>query len=124
MPVPNDHATDFQFLTEQSADVICRSGIDRVLRYVSPSCFQLLGWKPGEMVGKGPEAFVVPEDFPALDAAAAQIVSSENHTTTATVEFDTIQTDPIPDTDVQRGGRLSRALLAAFWIGAMYFQVS
>jgi diguanylate cyclase (GGDEF)-like protein/PAS domain S-box-containing protein len=101
--MPTDGATDFQFLAEHSADVICRSGIDRVLRYVSPSCFQLLGWKPGEMVGKGPEAFVVPEDFPALDAAAAQIVSSENHTTTATVRM--IRKDGAP-VWVEMSGRL------------------
>ena len=33
-----------------------------------------------------------------LDAAAKNF-----HTTTATFEFDTVQTDPIPDTDVQKG---------------------
>ena len=33
-----------------------------------------------------------------LDAAAKNF-----HTTTASFEFDTVQTDPIPDTDVQRG---------------------
>jgi outer membrane lipoprotein-sorting protein len=33
-----------------------------------------------------------------LDAAAKDF-----HTTTATVEFDSIQTDPVPDTDVQKG---------------------
>jgi outer membrane lipoprotein-sorting protein len=33
-----------------------------------------------------------------LDAAARDF-----HTTTATVEFDSIQTDPVPDTDVQKG---------------------
>lgn len=33
-----------------------------------------------------------------LDAAAKDF-----HTTTANFEFDTIQTDPIPDTDIQRG---------------------
>jgi diguanylate cyclase (GGDEF)-like protein/PAS domain S-box-containing protein len=57
------------------------------LQYVSPSCFQLLGWKPEEMVGKGPDAFIVPEDFPALDAASAQIFASENHTGSVTVRM-------------------------------------
>jgi len=33
-----------------------------------------------------------------LDAAAANF-----HTTTADFEFDTVQTDPVPDTDVQKG---------------------
>ena len=33
-----------------------------------------------------------------LDAAAKNF-----HTTTASFEFDTVQTDPIPDTDIQKG---------------------
>jgi len=85
--MPTDNATDFQFLADNSVDMICRSGMDRVLRYVSPSSFNLLGWKPEEMVGKGPDAFVMPEDFPALDAAAAQVLTSENHTATASVRM-------------------------------------
>lgn len=78
---------DFQFLAENSADIICRAGMDRILRYVSPSCFRVLGWIPEEMVGKGPDAFILLEDFPALDAAAAQILISDSHTATATVRM-------------------------------------
>jgi diguanylate cyclase (GGDEF)-like protein/PAS domain S-box-containing protein len=79
--------TDFKSLAEHSADMICRSGLDRLLRYVSPSSFQLLGWKPAEMVGKGPNEFIVPEDFPVLDAAAAQVLISESHTASASVRM-------------------------------------
>ena len=35
--------------------------------------------------------------------ARLDVAAKDFHTTTATVEFDTIQTDPIPDTDVQQG---------------------
>ena len=35
---------NFQFLAENSTDVICRAGEDSVLHYVSPSSFRILGW--------------------------------------------------------------------------------
>jgi diguanylate cyclase (GGDEF)-like protein/PAS domain S-box-containing protein len=52
----------FQFLAENSTDVICRAGVDAVLHYVSPSSFQVLGWKPEEMTGKRLDDFILPED--------------------------------------------------------------
>jgi diguanylate cyclase (GGDEF)-like protein/PAS domain S-box-containing protein len=52
----------FQFLAENSTDVICRAGPDAVLHYVSPSCFRVLGWKPEEMTGKRPDDFILSED--------------------------------------------------------------
>ena len=51
----------FQFLAENSIDVICRAGVDMVLHYVSPSCFHVLGWQPEEMIGRRPDAFVFSE---------------------------------------------------------------
>ncbi len=51
----------FQFLAENSIDVICRAGMDMVLHYVSPSCFHVLGWQPEEMIGRRPDAFVFSE---------------------------------------------------------------
>jgi diguanylate cyclase (GGDEF)-like protein/PAS domain S-box-containing protein len=52
----------FQFLAENSTDVICRAGADAVLHYVSPSCFRVLGWKPEEMAGRRPDDFILSED--------------------------------------------------------------
>jgi diguanylate cyclase (GGDEF)-like protein/PAS domain S-box-containing protein len=52
----------FQFLAENSTDVICRSAADGVLHYVSPSCFRVLGWKPEEMTGKRPDDFILSDD--------------------------------------------------------------
>jgi diguanylate cyclase (GGDEF)-like protein/PAS domain S-box-containing protein len=57
-----DDGARFQFLAETSSDVICCSGSDAVLRYVSPSCFRVLGWKPEEMTGKRPDDFMLSED--------------------------------------------------------------
>jgi diguanylate cyclase (GGDEF)-like protein/PAS domain S-box-containing protein len=54
----------FQFLADNSIDVICRAGTDRVLRYVSPSSSRVLGWKPEEMTGKQPDEFIISADAP------------------------------------------------------------
>jgi diguanylate cyclase (GGDEF)-like protein/PAS domain S-box-containing protein len=64
---------------ENSVDVICCSGFDRIVRYISPSCFNLLGWKPEELIGKGPEVYILPEDLPQLDTAGVKILAAENH---------------------------------------------
>jgi diguanylate cyclase (GGDEF)-like protein/PAS domain S-box-containing protein len=52
----------FQFLAENSIDVICRAGMDMMFRYVSPSSFHVLGWTPEEMTGMRPVDFVLPKD--------------------------------------------------------------
>jgi diguanylate cyclase (GGDEF)-like protein/PAS domain S-box-containing protein len=62
--MPDEDHASFQFLAENSIDVICRAGVDMVFHYVSPSSFRVLGWKPEEMIGKTPAAFMVPESTP------------------------------------------------------------
>ncbi len=57
-----EDSASFQFLAENSTDVICRAGADAVLHYVSPSSFRVLGWKPEEMTGKRPDDFILSED--------------------------------------------------------------
>jgi len=52
----------FQFLAENSIDIICRAGTDMVLRYVSPSSCRVLGWRPEEMTGKRPDDFILSAD--------------------------------------------------------------
>jgi diguanylate cyclase (GGDEF)-like protein/PAS domain S-box-containing protein len=56
----------FQFLADNSTDIICRAGMDMVMHYVSPSSFHILGWKPEEMTGKRPDAFFLIEDVSVL----------------------------------------------------------
>src|SRR6202453_653897 len=69
-----DDEASFLFLAENSIDIICRAGLDMVLHYVSPSSFQVLGWKPEEMTGKRPNAFFLPEDASALSDNSVAIV--------------------------------------------------
>lgn len=61
--------TDFRFLAENSADIICRFGLDQRLHYVSPSCETILGWTPEEMIAMPPFDVIFPEDVPILVAA-------------------------------------------------------
>jgi diguanylate cyclase (GGDEF)-like protein/PAS domain S-box-containing protein len=69
--MPDQNEIDFQFLAENSVDILCHTGIDRRLRYVSPSSLHVLGWKPEEMTGKLMDHFIHPEDLPVLAAAIA-----------------------------------------------------
>ena len=62
---------DYKSLAENSADIICNAGMDRVMRYVSPASLEILGWKPEEMAGKTFDHFIHPEDVPVLAAAFA-----------------------------------------------------
>ncbi len=50
----NVNQNDFQFLAENSADIISRFGLDRRLHYVSPSSLHILGWTPEEMIAMPP----------------------------------------------------------------------
>ncbi len=67
-----EDAASFQFLAENSTDVICRAGADTVLHYVSPSSFRILGWKPEEMIGKRPDDFI-------LSAKTASFLPDQPH---------------------------------------------
>lgn len=72
--MPNRRGENFRFLAENSADMVCRVGFDLVMHYASPSCERILGWKPEEMVGKGPEVFVHPQDLPIVAAAHQKLL--------------------------------------------------
>ncbi|MCU1262105.1 MAG: diguanylate cyclase with sensor [Bryobacterales bacterium] len=73
-----ENEINFQFLAENSADIICRAGLDRMLHYVSPSSLHILGWKPEEMAGRPLDDFILAEDIPVL---AAAIASNDEDTT-------------------------------------------
>ena len=67
--------------------VICLSGYDRLVRYISPSSLQMLGWKPEELIGKGPDAYIVAEDLHLLDSAGERIMASETQSDATTVRM-------------------------------------
>ena len=59
--------TDFRWLVENCADILCSVGLDRQIRYISASCFEILGWNQEEMIGKDLRQFILPEDLSALE---------------------------------------------------------
>jgi diguanylate cyclase (GGDEF)-like protein/PAS domain S-box-containing protein len=77
--------TDFRLLAENSADILCRMSRDMVLHYVSPSSFAVLGWRPEELVGKGPDSCVIPEDMPGLLEIARRNLGPDGEDTPMTV---------------------------------------
>jgi diguanylate cyclase (GGDEF)-like protein/PAS domain S-box-containing protein len=58
---------DYRFLAENCADVLCSIGADHVIHYVSPSCLEILGWDPAEMIAKDLRQFIFSDDLPALE---------------------------------------------------------
>ncbi len=56
-----DSERRYRLLADHSADLITRRSVDHVLEYVSPSHEAVLGWTPGEMVGRPATDFMVPE---------------------------------------------------------------
>ena len=52
----------FRTLAETAADVLIRIGPDRVIRYASPACVQLVGYEPHELVGMSIDELLVPDD--------------------------------------------------------------
>jgi two-component system cell cycle sensor histidine kinase/response regulator CckA len=59
----------FRALTETSTELISIMEPDFTIRYVSPGVEALLGYQPGELVGRTPFHLVHPEDLPRLTTA-------------------------------------------------------
>lgn len=57
-----ERADDYRLLADNTKDVIIRSDLDGTRRYVSPAAARLLGYKPGELLGTHPLAFVHPDE--------------------------------------------------------------
>jgi diguanylate cyclase (GGDEF)-like protein/PAS domain S-box-containing protein len=52
----------YRLLADHSSDVVFHLGLDLVRRYVSPSCREILGYEPEEMVGAKPLNLVHPDE--------------------------------------------------------------
>lgn len=53
----------YRLLAEYSTDMVTRSTADGTWRYVSPACKHLLGYEPGELIGRSAYDFIHPDDF-------------------------------------------------------------
>jgi diguanylate cyclase (GGDEF)-like protein/PAS domain S-box-containing protein len=77
--------TDFQFLAENSRDLILRIGMDLKYYYVSPASLSLLGWHPEEMIGKHVSSFVYREDLPLVTAVVERALTQGINSDSITV---------------------------------------
>ena len=58
---------DCQFVAENCADVLCRIAPDHLIHYISPSCTEILGWLPAEMIARDLRQFIFSGDLTAFD---------------------------------------------------------
>ncbi len=61
----------FRALIENAAEIIAILEADRTIRYVSPSVLRILGYQPGEWLGKSAFEFIHPEDVATIMAGLA-----------------------------------------------------
>ncbi|QKK26958.1 sensor domain-containing diguanylate cyclase [Rhizobium hidalgonense] len=54
----------YRLLADNSTDMVFQLDRDRVRRYVSPACREVLGYEPADLVGRSPVELVHPEDEP------------------------------------------------------------
>lgn len=56
-----EHA-ELRLLIDNSIDILCRHAPDGTILFVSPACRSILGFEPGQLVGRNKAEFVHPED--------------------------------------------------------------
>jgi diguanylate cyclase (GGDEF)-like protein/PAS domain S-box-containing protein len=78
---------DFQFIAENSVDIICRTATDTTLLYVSPSCLRILGWTAVEMTGRPATDFILPDDLPTVRESIERCNTVGVDGVTATIRF-------------------------------------
>ena len=67
--MPAKDAVDIQFLAENSSNIDCHAGMDRILTYVFPSSQSVLERRAYEMTGKRVDGPDLVEDLRILAAA-------------------------------------------------------
>jgi diguanylate cyclase (GGDEF)-like protein/PAS domain S-box-containing protein len=78
---------NFRVLAEHSSDIVLEVGADRLTTYVSPSCTRLLGWLPEDLIGRGPDALILPEYLPAIAQDIAAFEKGERDEGTLVVQL-------------------------------------
>jgi PAS domain S-box-containing protein len=63
-----------RLLVANSTDMLARHAPDGRYRYVSPVCQELLGYEPGELVGRSAYEFIHPDDVAAVKVAHAEVL--------------------------------------------------
>lgn len=80
----------YRLLADHASDVIAVYGADGRFSYLSPSIAELLGFEPGELLGKTPYDIIAPEDQDRVSAVFAAAVKSK---TPLTIEYRALRKD-------------------------------
>jgi len=78
---PLDEAAAFRLLVSNSRDLLTRHAPDGTYRYASPAARQLLGYDPGELVGRSPYDLFHPDDVPTVVRSHDAILGMSDSTT-------------------------------------------
>jgi two-component system, sporulation sensor kinase A len=65
----------YHLLTDHSLDMITKSNIDGELRYVSPYCFDLLGYTPEDLIGKSSNDLIHIDDLERVLESLALVIN-------------------------------------------------
>ena len=65
----------YRLVSENSSDVISLHKLDGTFEYISPSCLDLHGYKPEELLGKNPMDFIHPEDAKEVLAGVPDVLN-------------------------------------------------
>lgn len=77
----NDEKNLLRLVTENSTDTISRHALDGTYLYVTPSCEQLMGYTPDELIGKNAYDFFHPDDVERMDNAHKILHDNPGNTT-------------------------------------------
>ena len=75
----------YRLLADNATDVVLRTGDDGSIIYISPSCVELSGLTPDELVGRPSAEFIHPDDYETVHAAHIAIITGR--VPAATVEY-------------------------------------
>jgi PAS domain S-box-containing protein len=75
----------YRLLAQNMGDMIVLTGPDRVRTYVSPTCWDLLGYEPEELIGRTAEGIIHPDDANRVEAEFKRLLASGDKTPTTSV---------------------------------------
>ncbi len=75
----------YRLLADNATDVVLRTGDDGSVVYISPSCIELSGLTPEELIGRPSAEFIHPEDYGVVHAAHIAIITGTK--SAATVQY-------------------------------------
>lgn len=81
-----NHRTDerYRLLAENVSDVIASTGSDGIRRFITPSCYALLGYTPEELIGRPVFELIHPEDLPQFQMKMRQATAANQSSFTTT----------------------------------------